>query len=55
MGRPGQRPGGGYGGGQGGGAQRPAAAMPREFGPKQDAVATNPFAALLAKGKLKGS
>jgi hypothetical protein len=56
MGRTGQRPGGGYGGGQGGGgAQRPAAAMPREFGPKQDAVATNPFAALLAKGKLKGS
>ncbi|MFN9276865.1 MAG: helix-hairpin-helix domain-containing protein, partial [Planctomycetota bacterium] len=54
MGRPGQRPGGGYGSGQGGGAQRPAAAVPREFGPKQDAVATNPFAALLAKGKLKG-
>ena len=54
MGRPGQRPGGGYGGGQGGGAQRPAAAMPREFGPKQDAVANNAFAALLAKGKLKG-
>jgi uncharacterized protein len=54
MGRPGQRPGGGFGG-QGGGAQRPAAAMPREFGPKQDVAANNPFAALLAKGKLKGS
>jgi hypothetical protein len=50
MGRPGQRPGGGAGG-----AQQPAAALPLEFGPKQDAVATNPFAALLAKGKLKGS
>jgi hypothetical protein len=29
--------------------------MPREFGPKQDVAANNPFAALLAKGKLKGS
>jgi hypothetical protein len=29
--------------------------MPREFGPKQDASASNPFAAQLAKLKLKGN
>ena len=47
-GRPGQgRPGGG-------GDRRPAAPAPREFGPKQDAPAANPFAAQLAKLKLKG-
>ncbi|MCU0865557.1 MAG: RNA-binding transcriptional accessory protein [Planctomycetes bacterium] len=44
-GRPGQRPGGGGG--------RPMAPAPREFGPKQDAAATNPLAAQLAKLKLK--
>ena len=50
-GRPGQgpRPGGG------GGDRRPAAPMPREFGPKQDSPAANPFAAQLAKLKLKGN
>jgi uncharacterized protein len=45
-GRPGQRP-----------PQpdrRPGAAAPRDFGPKQDAAAANPFAAQLAKIKLKG-
>ncbi len=58
----------GGGGGGGGGApsgarpgqrpvqndRRPAAAAPRDFGPKQDAPASNPFAAQLAKIKLKG-
>ncbi|MBL8754102.1 MAG: RNA-binding transcriptional accessory protein [Planctomycetes bacterium] len=47
------RPGGGGGGG--GGDRRPGATMPREFGPKQDAAAANPFAAQLAKLKLKGN
>jgi transcriptional accessory protein Tex/SPT6 len=47
-GRPGQgRPGGG-------GDRRPAAPAPREFWPKQYAAAANPFAAQLAKLKLKG-
>ena len=51
--RPGQRPGGAPG--QGGQDRRPGASMPREFGPKQDAPAANPFAAQLAKLKLKGN
>jgi uncharacterized protein len=49
--RPGQRPGAAPGGQD----RRPGAAMPREFGPKQDAPAANPFAAQLAKLKLKGN
>ncbi len=48
-GRSHQRPAGG------GNDRRPGAAMPRDFGPKQDAAAANPFAAQLAKLKLKGS
>jgi uncharacterized protein len=46
-GRPGGRPQGG------GGERRPTAPLPRDFGPKQDAPAANPFAAQLAKLKLK--
>ncbi|MFN7588615.1 MAG: Tex family protein [Planctomycetota bacterium] len=42
------RPGGG-----GGVGNRPLPAGPREFGPKQDEAAANPFAAQLAKLKLK--
>jgi uncharacterized protein len=60
--------GGGFGGGRpapgrapmpqgrpggGGGGNRPLPAGPREFGPKQDEAAANPFAAQLAKLKLK--
>ena len=45
------RPGGGSFGG--GGGSRPLPAGPREFGPKQDEAAANPFAAQLAKLKLK--
>ena len=56
-------PRGGAGGGAPGGGRpgqrpmqndrRPAAAAPRDFGPKQNAPAANPFAAQLAKIKLK--
>jgi protein Tex len=45
-GRPGQRP--------NHNDRRPSAPAPRDFGPKQDAAAANPFAAQLAKIKLKG-
>ncbi|MCC7062021.1 MAG: helix-hairpin-helix domain-containing protein, partial [Planctomycetes bacterium] len=45
MSRPGQRP---------NQDRRPSAPAPRDFGPKQDAAASNPFAAQLAKIKLKG-
>jgi protein Tex len=46
------RPGQGAGGGRPGAS---SASMPRDFGPKQDAAPTNPFAAQLAKLKLKGN
>jgi len=56
-------PRGGSGGGSGGGGAprggggrpgaRPSAPAPRDYGPKQDAPAANPFAAQLAKLKLK--
>jgi protein Tex len=51
--RPGMRPGARPGSHAGGGDRRPAAPAPRDFGPKQDAPAANPFAAQLAKIKLK--
>ncbi len=42
-------------GGSGDRRGAPSAPAPREFGPKQDAAAANPFAAQLGKLKLKGS
>ncbi len=43
------------GGGGGRPGARPGAPAPRDYGPKQDAPASNPFAAQLAKLKLKES